>query len=319
MKLRAILGLALAAAAAACAGGAAAQTFPSKPLTLICPWPPGGSTDVHLRKFAEIAQKYLGQPIVVENKPGASGTLGPSTMAATARADGYTLAQYPITLIRVAHMQKASWDPLKDFSFVLGLTGYTFGVVVKSNSPFRSFQDLIEYARANPGTMSFGSTGNGTSPHLLMEEVAMKTGVRFLHVPFKGNADSTQALMGGHIMAQSDATGWGRHVDSGAFRLLVTFGEKRTRWDAPTAKELGIDVVSYSPYGIVGPKGMDAQVVRTLHDAFKKALDDPEHLKLLQQFDQVYWYKSSEQFAQWAAETLKAERATLERVGLLAN
>jgi tripartite-type tricarboxylate transporter receptor subunit TctC len=317
MKLRAILGLALAAAA--CAGSAAAQTFPSKPLTLICPWPPGGSTDVHLRKFAEIAQKYLGQPIVVENKPGASGTLGPSTMAATARADGYTLAQYPITLIRVAHMQKASWDPLKDFSFILGLTGYTFGVVVKSDSPFRSLQDLIEYARANPGRMSFGSTGNGTSPHLLMEEVAMKTGVRFLHVPFKGNADSTQALMGGHIMAQSDATGWGRHVDSGAFRLLVTFGEKRTRWDAPTAKELGIDIVSYSPYGIVGPKGMDAQVVRTLHDAFRKALDDPEHLKLLQQFDQVYWYKSSEQFAQWAAETLKAERATLERVGLLAN
>ena len=317
MKLRAILGLALAVAA--CAGSAAAQTFPSKPLTLICPWPPGGSTDVHLRKFSEIAQKYLGQPIVVENKPGASGTLGPSIMAATARADGYTLAQYPISLIRVAHMQKASWDPLRDFSFVIGLTGYTFGVVVKSDSPFRSFQDLIEYARANPGKMSYSSTGNGASPHLLMEEVAMKTGVRFLHVPFKGNADSTQALMGGHIMAQSDATGWGRHVDSGAFRLLVTFGEKRTRWDAPTAKELGIDVVSYSPYGIVGPKGMDAQVMRTLHDAFKKALDDPEHLKVLQQFDQVYWYKSSEQFAQWAAETLKAERATLERVGLLAN
>ncbi|HYT46784.1 MAG TPA: tripartite tricarboxylate transporter substrate binding protein, partial [Burkholderiales bacterium] len=260
MKLRAILGLALAAAALACAGIAAAQPFPSKPVTLICPWPPGGSTDVHLRKFAEIAQKYLGQPVVIENKPGASGTLGPSTMAATARADGYTLAQYPISLIRVAHMQKASWDPLKDFSFILGLTGYTFGVVVRSDSPFRSFQDLIEYARANPGRMSFASTGNGTSPHLLMEEVAMKTGVRFLHVPFKGNADSTQALMGGHIMAQSDATGWGRHVDSGAFRLLVTFGEKRTRWDAPTAKELGIDVVSYSPYGIVGPKGMDAQV-----------------------------------------------------------
>ena len=319
MKLRAILGLALAAAALACAGIAAAQPFPSKPVTLICPWPPGGSTDVHLRKFAEIAQKYLGQPVVIENKPGASGTLGPSTMAATARADGYTLAQYPISLIRVAHMQKASWDPLKDFSFILGLTGYTFGVVVKSDSPFRSFQDLIEYARANPGRMSFASTGNGTSPHLLMEEVAMKTGVRFLHVPFKGNADSTQALMGGHIMAQSDATGWGRHVDSGAFRLLVTFGEKRTRWDAPTAKELGIDVVSYSPYGIVGPKGMDAQVMRTLHDAFKKTLDDAEHLKLLQQFDQVYWYKSSAQFAQWAAETLKAERATLERVGLLAN
>ena len=297
----------------------AAQTFPSRPITLICPWPPGGSTDVHLRKFAEIAQKHLGQPVVIENKPGASGTLGPSTMAATARPDGYTLAQYPISLIRVAHMQKSAWDPIRDFSFILGLTGYTFGVVVKSDSPFRTFRDLIDYARANPGKMSFGSTGNGTSPHLLMEEVAMKTGVRFLHVPFKGNADSTQALMGGNIMAQSDATGWGRHVDSGAFRLLVTFGEKRTRWDAPTAREMGMDVVSYSPYGIVGPKGMEPQLVRALHDAFKKTLDDPEHLKLLAQLDQVHWYKSSEEYAKYAAETLAAERATIERVGLLAK
>ena len=147
----------------------------------------------------------------------------------------------------------------------------------------------------------------------------MKTGVQFLHVPFKGNADSTQALMGGHIMAQSDATGWGRHVDAGVFRLLVTFGEKRTKWDAPTAKELGIDIVSYSPYGIVAPKGMEPQQVKFLHDAFKKALDDPEHLKVLQQLDQVYWYKSSAEYAQWAADTLKAERATIERVGLLAK
>jgi tripartite-type tricarboxylate transporter receptor subunit TctC len=311
--------IAAIAAALLCALPALGQSFPAKPITLICPWPPGGSTDVHLRKFAELAQKQLGQPIVVENKPGASGTLGPSNMAATARADGYTLAQYPISLIRVAHMQKAAWDPIKDFSFVIGLTGYTFGVVVKSDSPFRTFNQLIEYARANPGKMSFASTGNGTSPHLLMEEVAQKTGAQFLHVPFKGNADSTQALMGGHVMAQSDATGWGRHVDAGTFRLLVTFGEKRTRWDAPTARELGIDVVSYSPYGIVGPKGMEPAVVRALHDAFKRTLDDAEHLKLLAQLEQVYWYKSSEEFAQWAADTYRAERATLERVGLLAK
>jgi tripartite-type tricarboxylate transporter receptor subunit TctC len=296
-----------------------AQTYPAKPITLIVPWPPGGSTDVHLRKFAEIAQKYVGQPFVIENKPGAGGTVGPSTMAATAKPDGYTLAQYPISLIRVPLMQASSWDPIKDFSFIIGLTGYTFGVVVKSDSPFKTFRDLIDYARANPGKMAFGSTGNGTSPHLLMEEVSLKSGVKFLHVPFKGNADSTQALMGGHVMAQSDATGWGRHVDAGTFRLLVTFGEKRTRWNAPTAKELGIDVVSYSPYGIVAPKGMEPQILRTLHDAFKRALDDPEHLKVLQQFDQVYWYKSPEEFAQWAAQTLQAERATLERVGLLAK
>jgi tripartite-type tricarboxylate transporter receptor subunit TctC len=308
-----------AVALLAAAGPALAQAFPSRPITLICPWPPGGSTDTHLRRFAEIAGKYLGQPLILENKPGAGGTLGPSTMAATAKPDGYTLAQYPIGMIRVPLMQKSAWDPIKDFTFIIGLTGYTFGVVVKSDSQFKTFGDLISWAKANPGRLSFGSTGNGTSPHLLMEEVAVKTGVEFLHVPFKGNADSTQALMGGHIMAQSDATGWGRQVDAGAFRLLVTFGEQRTKWNAPTAKELGIDVVSYSPYGIVGPKGMNPAVTRALHDAFRRALDDPEHLKVLQQFDQVYWYKSSEDFAKWAADTLVSERATLDRVGLLAK
>src|SRR5687768_15650301 len=291
---------------------AQAQQFPSKPVTLIVPWPAGGSTDIYFRKLGEITARHLGQPLVIENRPGGSGMNGPATMAKTAKPDGYTISQLAISAYRMPHMQKVDWDPINDFTYIIGLTGYTFGVVVKSDSPFKTFQDLIDYARANPGKLAYGSTGAGTSPHLLMEEVAMKTGVQFLHVPFKGNADSTQALMGGHIMAQSDATGWGRHVDAGTFRLLVTFGEKRTKWNAPTAKELDIDIVSYSPYGIVGPKGMEPQLVKTLHDAFKKTLDDPEHLKVLQQFDQVYWYKSSEEYAKWAAETLTAERATIE-------
>ena len=306
-----------ACAFALLAGHALAQTFPNKPVSLICPWPAGGSTDTHMRKFAEIAARHLGQPVIVENKPGASGMLGPVAMAKNAQPDGYHLSQMPVSAFRVPHIQKVDWDPIRDFTYIIGVTGYTFGVVVKSDSPLKTFTDLIAYAKANPGKLSYGSTGNGTSPHLLMEEVAAKAGVSFLHVPFKGNADSTQALMGGHVMAQSDATGWGRHVDAGAFRLLVTFGEKRTKWNAPTAKELGIDIVSYSPYGFVGPKGMDPRIVKTLHDAFRKTLDDPEHLKVLQQFDQVYWYKSSEDYAKWAAETLKGERATIERVGLL--
>jgi tripartite-type tricarboxylate transporter receptor subunit TctC len=298
---------------------ATAQGFPSKPITLICPWPPGGPTDVHLRKFAEIAAKYLGQPVIIENKPGGGGMVGPANMAKLARPDGYTVSQLPITAFRLPHQRKVDWDALNDFTYIIGITGYTFGVVVKSDSPFHTLQDLIDYARANPGKLTYGTPGTGTSPHLLMEEVGLKAGVKFLQVPFKGNADSTQALLGGHVMAQSDSTGWGRFVDSGEFRLLVTFGEKRTKWNAPTAKELGMDIVSYSPYGIVGPKGMQPQVVKSLHDAFKKTLDDPEHLKVLQTLDQVYWYKSSADYAKWAAETLRAERATIERVGLLGN
>ena len=305
------------AAMALAAFPAQAQDFPNRPITLICPWPAGGSTDTHLRKFAEIAAKYLGQAVIVENKPGAGGMLGPAGMAATAKPDGYTLSQLTVAAFRQPYMQKVEWDPLRDFTYIIGISGYTFGVVVKADSPIKSFDEFIAYAKANPGKLSYGSTGHGTSPHLLMEDVAAKTGVQLLHVPYKGSADSQQALMGGHVMAQSDATGWGRHVDAGTFRLLVTFGEQRARWGAPTAKELGYDVVSYSPYGIVGPKGMDPKVVRILHDAFKKAIDDPEHQKVLQQLDQVHWYKSTDDYAKWARDAFANERVTIERAGLL--
>jgi tripartite-type tricarboxylate transporter receptor subunit TctC len=296
-----------------------AQAFPSKPITLICPWSAGGPTDLHVRKLAEIATRHLGQPVIVENRPGGTGMNGPATMARIAKPDGYTISQLAISAYRVPYMQKVDWDPIADFSYIIGVSGYTFGIVVKSDSPLKSFQDLLAYAKANPGKLSYGTPGTGSSLHLAMEEIAAKVGVQFLHVPFKGQADSAAALMGGHIMAQVDSTGWARQVDAGAFRLLATLGDRRTRWNAPTVKELGIDTVSNSPYGLVGPKGMPQPVVKRLHDAFKLAIDDPEHLKTLQQLDQLYWYKSSEDYAKWAAETFKAERATIERVGLLAK
>jgi len=314
-----ILRMLLAAAAVWAFPAFAADTFPSRPITLIVPWPAGGSTDTHLRKLSELASRQLGQPIVIENRPGAGGMLGPAAMARGAAPDGYTLSQLTVAAFRQPYMQKVDWDPLRDFTYIIGVSGYTFGMVVKSDSPFRSFGDLIAYAKANPGKMSYSSTGTGTSPHLLVEELASKAGVELLHVPYKGNADSTQALLGGHVMAQSDATGWGKFVDAGSMRLLVTFGEQRTRWGAPTAKELGYEVVSYSPYGIVGPRGMDPKVVKILHDAFKRAMDDPENLKVLQTLDQVYWYKSSEDYARWAAEDYVAERALIERLGLMAK
>jgi tripartite-type tricarboxylate transporter receptor subunit TctC len=315
--MRRILAAGASALLFAAWGAAFAQAFPSRPVMLICPWPAGGPTDLHLRKLAEIAARHLGQPVIIENRPGGTGMNGPATMAKTAKPDGYTISQLTISAYRVPHMQKVDWDPLADFSYLIGVSGYTFGIVVKSDSPLKSFRDLIAYAKANPGKLSYGTPGTGSSLHLAMEEIAAKAGVQFLHVPFKGQADGAAALMGGHIMAQVDSTGWARQVDAGTFRLLATLGDRRTRWNAPTVQELGIDTVSNSPYGLVGPKGMPQPVVKRLHDAFKLALDDPEHLKTLQQLDQLYWYKSSEDYAKWAAETLKAERATVERVGLL--
>jgi tripartite-type tricarboxylate transporter receptor subunit TctC len=295
------------------------QNFPNRPVTLICPWPAGGSTDLHLRKLAELVSKQLGQPVIVENKPGNAGLNGPVTMTRTAKPDGYTISQLVISAYRMPHMQKVDWDPLNDFTYILGLAGYTFGVVVRADSPFKSFNDVIAYAKANPGKLSYATPGAGTSLHLAMEEVGVRAGVQFLHVPFKGYADGATALMGGHVMMQVDSTGWANLVDSGKLRLLATLGDKRTRWNAPTMRELGIDTVSVSPYGLVGPKGMPPQIVKALHDAFKKASDDPENLKTLQQLDMVHWYKSPEDYARWGAETLKSERVTIERIGMLAK
>ena len=303
------------------AAHAQAQGFPSKPITLIVPWPAGGSTDRHLRTLAELAGKHLGQNVIIENKPGAGGTLGPGMMALTAKPDGYTISQFPMGMLRVPHMQKTQWNPLTDFTYIIGVSGYTFGFTVRADSPFKTFNDYIEAARKSPGKIDYGSTGIGTSPHLLMEELADKAKVQLNHVPFKGNADLQQALLGGHVMAQSDASGWDKFVDNGQMRLLVTFGEKRTkRWpNVPTAKDLGYGVVSTSPYGLVGPKGMDPAVVKTLHDAFKKAMDEPKHHELLDQLNQDAWYRTGDEYAKWAREQFAKDKGLIERLGLAAK
>ena len=322
-RLRRALLLAAAGAALATPFGAAyaADVYPSRPVTLIVPWPAGGSTDRHHRALAEIAGKYLGQQIIVENRPGGGGTTGPGTMALTAKPDGYTISQFPMGMLRVPHMQKTPWNPISDFTFIMGVSGYTFGFVVKADSPHKTFKDYVEAARKEPGKIDYGSTGIGTSPHLLLEELSDNAKIQFNHIPFKGNADLMQALLGGHVMAASDASGWDKFVDNGQMRLLVTFGDQRTkRWpQVPTAKELGYGVVGNSPYGLVGPKGMDPAVVKTLHDAFKKAMDDPKHQEVLAQLNQDMWYRSGDDYKAWAIETYAKDKKLIERLGLAAK
>lgn len=294
------------------------QSFPSRPITLIVPWPAGGATDRHLRTLSEIASGYLGQRIVVENRPGGGGTNGPGAMAMQARPDGYTIAQFPLGMLRIPHMQQTAWHPINDFSFIIGVSGYTFGFVVRGDSPFRTFQDYVQAARREPGKIDYGSTGTGTSPHLLMEELSSAASIQLNHIPFRGNADLMQAVLGGHVSAGSDATGWDQFVDNGQMRLLLTFGEQRTaRWpNVPTAKDLGFSVVSQSPYGLAGPRGMDPAVVQALHDAFRKAMDDPRHLEVLRQLNQDIWYRSSDDYRNWAMAVFERDRHLIQRLGL---
>jgi tripartite-type tricarboxylate transporter receptor subunit TctC len=296
---------------------ARAQSFPTRTIRYICPWPAGGSTDVVMRSIAESAGRALGQSVIVENKPGAGGTLGAIEMV-NARPDGYTLCQLPISVFRIPHMQKVQFDTLKDFTWIACLTGYTFGLVVPAASPIKSIKDLVDFAKANPGTFTVGNTGTGTSPHLAVEEFAQRAGIKLQPVPFKGNAENMQAVLGGHIMGASDATGWGPHVDAGKLRLLATYGSKRTkRWpNVPTLDELGYKTVSDSPFGVCGPKGMDPAVVKTLHDAFKKTLDDPAVLAVFDKYDQNVIYLDTAAYTKYAADTFQSEKALIERLGL---
>ena len=309
-----------AGAALAWPGLSLAQAFPAKPIRLICPWPAGGSSDGVMRALAESAGRALGGQLIIENKPGASGMLGPNELV-NARPDGYTLSQLTIGVLRTPHMQKTQFDPLKDFTYIVCLTGYTFGLVVRADSPIKSIQDLVNYAKANPGKFSFGSTGNGTTPHLAVEEFAAKANIALQHIPFKGSADGLQSLLGGHVMAHSDATGWAPHVEAGTLRLLATYGSKRTkRWpQVPTLTELGYDTVSDSPFGIGGPKGMEPALVQRLHDAFKKTLEDPAVLASFEKYDQSVIYMNTADYTRFAHDNYLKEKALIERLGLSAK
>ncbi len=297
---------------------ASAQDFPSRPVTLVVPWPAGGTTDISMRALATATEKHLKQPIVIENRPGAGGVLGAQTVAEKAAPDGYTITQIAITVFRWPFMRKTTLDPAKDFTYIIGLTGYTFGVVVRADAPWKTFREFLDYAKAHPGTINYGTPGAGTSLHITMEQIAKKEGIKWTHVPFKGTSETTGALLGGHIHAVADATGWGPQVQAGTFRLLVIWNAARSKNypDAPTLKESGIDLVSNSPFGLAGPKGMDAKVVKVLHDAFKKGSEEPAYIAEMMKFDQEPAYLSSADYKKYADQQLVEQKALIEAIGL---
>jgi tripartite-type tricarboxylate transporter receptor subunit TctC len=325
MTRRRVMAAAIAAAlllpaALAASPSAVAQSYPTKPITLIVPWPAGGSTDISMRAIARGAEKHLGQPIIVDNKGGASGTLGPATMAATAKPDGYTISQIPITVFRLPLMknQKVSWNPDTDFSYIVHLTGYAFAVGVRAESPFKKWQDVVDAAKANPGKVTYGSPGAGTSLHIGMELIAGQSGIKLTHVPFKGDGEQRAAVLGGHIDMAVGGSGLVPFVGDGTMRALMIWTKDRAKaWpDVPTLKDLGYPWVFDSPFGIAGPKGMDPKIVQILHDAFKKSIEDPETLAVLDKFFMVANYADQKGYLEIIKQTTAYEKDALERIGL---
>ncbi|MGJ7496943.1 tripartite tricarboxylate transporter substrate binding protein [Variovorax sp. RT4R15] len=314
LLLRATMLVALTAAAPLAAW---AQAFPAKPIKLVIAFPAGGPTDITMRQLADNASKILGQPVIIENKPGAGGTL-PAQALQTTAPDGYTIGQIPLGVFRLGYTTKINWDPIKDISYVINVTGYAFGIVVPTDSPFKNWGDFVAYAKANPGKLTYGSTGTLTSPHLTTELIAQKVGIELQHVPYKGSADLSLAVLSGQLMAAADSTGFAPQVEAGKLRVLNTWGEKRLAKfpDAPTLKELGIDIVQNSPFGIGAPKGTPPEVVKKLHDAFKQAMEEPSYVGVLGKYDMLPDYKSSAQYTQFAKDTVAREKVIIEKLGL---
>jgi tripartite-type tricarboxylate transporter receptor subunit TctC len=308
---------ALAAPAIVSSSALAQDKFPARSISLIAPWPAGGSSDAVMRAFAESAGRALGGTVIVENKPGVGGTLGATAML-QAKPDGYALTQLPLGIYRLPHMQKMPFDPVKDITHIVCLTGYTFGLAASMDTPYKSLQELVAYAKANPGKVAYAHTGTGTTPHLAIEEFANKAGIELQDIPYKGMAEIMQAILGGHVQLMSGTPEFAPYVKAGKMRLLATLGSKRNKAfpDVPTVKESGWDTISESPFGIGGPKNMDPAIVAILHDAFKKTLEDPKVLETLDRYYQPVIYMNSADYTAYAERTFVAEKATIERLGL---
>lgn len=290
---------------------------PERPITIYNPFAVGGITDLHLRLVGEKVSKVLGQQVLVEAKPGAAGTLAPAALM-TAKPDGHQLAVYTINSLRYPHYQQVNWHALNDFSFITGLSSYTFALVVRADSPWKTVEDLFAAGKANPEKHTYGTSGIGGSGHLMMIEIEQKVGSRFTHVPYKGGAEWMQALMAGHIDFLADASQWGPFVDDGRARILAMVTEQRLPKypNVPTLRERGVDAVGQSPYGLVGPKGLPAHIVQALHEAFSAANNDPATLELLGRYIQVPWNRNPAEYRAFAEGYFGSVKPLLVRAGL---
>ncbi len=298
----------------------AQPAFPARPVSLIVPCPPGGTTDVVLRALAEGASRHLPQQVIVDNKPGAANTLGASAVA-RARPDGYLLTQLPASAIRVQLLQRLAYDTLRDFTPILSVTGYTFMAIAKAGRFPNGWADFVAEARRRPGQLAFGSTGANGTPHVTMAELAAKEGIEVIHAPFRGDADGSQALLGGHIDVMAGGSGLGALADGNQATILnVWTAERLARWPtAPTLKELGYGMVVTTPFGIVAPAGLDPAVTRILHDAFAAAQKSAEFRALLTRYDMPDEYMDSATYAADLHKTVAREEALIRRLNLTAG
>jgi tripartite-type tricarboxylate transporter receptor subunit TctC len=308
---------ALAATGLSMRSALAQGDYPNRPITFICPWPAGGTADATMRVLTRVASQLLGQPIVFENRAGASGMIGARAIA-TAQPDGYTIGQLPISITRFSQLGTVPFDPLKNFTYIARTSGQTFGMVVRPDSPYKTLADLVAAAKANPGKISYATAGIAGATHVGMEEFCMAAGIKMNHVPYKGGAPALMDTLAGMVDVLADSSSWAPHVAQGKLRLLATWGEQRpARFkDAPTLKNAGFDVVVDAPNGIGAPAGLPPQVVAKLGDAFHKAVLSPQFKEACDKIDAPLMYLNGEDYRKYVLSQYVRDKRLIDKLNL---
>lgn len=295
----------------------AQEAYPNKPITIIVPYGPGGVTDIAARALGESMGRQLKQPVIIENKPGAAGSMGVIDMMST-KPDGYRLTLAPVGIFRQPYIQKTRYDPIRDLTYIASIWTYDFMVAVAADSPFKTIHDLVGYAKKNPGSIDYGTPGRFTGNHVMLAKLGKEQGINFVHVPFKGDNDAIAALLGGHTKAAVLANSVLPFIQSGKVRILASAADVRPDAfsEAPTMKEAGFNVEVPSPLGLAGPKGLPQDIVNTLDQAVKSAMSDPAFKKVLQNYGVRTFYKGSQAYSEFAVAIFKEEKEIMENLGL---
>jgi tripartite-type tricarboxylate transporter receptor subunit TctC len=282
-----------------------ADTYPSRPVTVVCGWSAGSMHDTVMRSLSKAAEKELGQPIINENKAGAAGVIAKNYVLKS-KPDGYILGTtVTATYIIQPQIKKTTYDPFTDVVDVMTFAKFNNGVCVKPDAPWNSVEDVIAYAKKNPGKFTYGHPGVGMTPHIVMEHFAMKEGIKLQQVPFKSGMEALNATLGGHVSAgvagSADVI---PQIKEGKLKLLFIISD--SRWpeapNVPTILEKGHDFYVLSYLGIYGPKGLPEPIRQKLEGAFKNAMKDPSFQEMLKQYRIEQAYLSGKEYSdKWKA------------------
>lgn len=293
-------------------------SFPNRPITFILPLPAGAPVDFATRVFAREAEKHLGQPVLVVNRPGGALTIGAAAIAA-AKPDGYTVGYTgPSAMFVVPFSGNLPYHPLKDFHQIIQWASMNWGVSVRSASPFQAFKDIVEHARRNPDKLTYGTTGDVSVQYLIMSQIARKEKVRFTQVPYKGGSQVEIALLGGHIdLGASEFSS--SQIDAGQIRLLLLFREERSSEypQTPVLKDLGYGEIDAPMFmNVAGPAGLPPAIARKLEDDFTRATKEPAFIKGMKDVRWSLVHRNSKEMTEYIARNYENYGKLMKELGL---